>query len=245
MSKRLTSRSKEEVLNSPVNLSGAGEDQVIKDLLSDKFVKGTNQEASEIAIALRQLISGQDLLLQNQSKQSEEMAKIRQRMAEMDAAAEKWETDRAGFLLEVEAKAEKLRTIDPERAIAKGAIEFQNALVQAKAEFETDKLQFKQRLANMPKETVVSPGELITVMEQGRQVSKIIPEEVRIKNVVWYLKPGVPTEVPTIVGDLIRDRRRSQEETRSREDMLSRNLEQPAFDKEWANINQKFHSPAG
>jgi hypothetical protein len=99
----------DEALNSPVNLSGAGEDQVVKDLLSDKFVKGTNAEALEIGMALQQIIRGQSALLENQSAFTDQIAKLRQRMDEMDKAASRWEQDREGFIQEVLDRAEKLR----------------------------------------------------------------------------------------------------------------------------------------
>jgi hypothetical protein len=241
MSKRRTILSDEEVTSKPIALFE--NEPVVKDLMSDKFVKGTNSEATEIAIALRQLISGQDTLLQNQQKQSDEMARIRQKMAEMDKAAERWETDRQRFEDEINAKADSLRTRNPDQIIAKGALEFQSALVQAKAEIHTDALKFKDQLQRMPKVSVVSPGELVTVMEGGRPSTRIMPETIRIRGIAWTLKPGEVTEVPEIVAAALRDRRRSEEEQRAREDILSKNYEQPVLQQKWAEANQLYKSP--
>jgi hypothetical protein len=249
MSKQSTAASKkaaeQERLDAQVNLNGVGEDQVIKDLLSDKFVKGTNQEASEIGMALRQLISGQSTLLSNMERQSAEMEKIRQRMAEMDKTAEKWEADKVRFTQEVMDKAESLRTQDPDKFIAKGSIQLQNAITQARAELATDRMSFHEQLARMPKELVISPGELVTVMEGGRPVNKMYPEVIRIKGEVWTLQPGVPTEVPFVVGEALRNKRRSEEETRAREHLMSQNLEREKVEQEWAKLNSKFKSPTG
>jgi hypothetical protein len=226
MSKQSTAASKkaaeQERLDAQVNLNGVGEDQVIKDLLSDKFVKGTNQEASEIG-----------------------MEKIRQRMAEMDKTAEKWEADKVRFTQEVMDKAESLRTQDPDKFIAKGSIQLQNAITQARAELATDRMSFHEQLARMPKELVISPGELVTVMEGGRPVNKMYPEVIRIKGEVWTLQPGVPTEVPFVVGEALRNKRRSEEETRAREHLMSQNLEREKVEQEWAKLNSKFKSPTG
>lgn len=244
MSKRSTAQNKElEIVNSPVNLNGVGEDKVIHDLLSDKFVKGTNQEAAEIGMALRQLISGQAVMLQNQEEQSREIARIRSRMAEMDATAEKYEKDRDGFIQEVLDKADRIRTSNPDRAIVRGMNEFQDALTVAKAEANVDKMKFHENIRRMPKETVISPGVLETVMENGRPVNKIMAESIGIKDLRWVLPPGIPTEVPQIVAAALRDRRRSEEESRARESMLTKNLEQGEFNKQWAEINARYNSP--
>jgi hypothetical protein len=247
MSKKVTARNREaleaERLNAPVNMNGEGEDQVIKDLLSDKFVNGTNEEAVDISIALRQLISGQSILLANQERQSEEISRIKSRMVKIDEDAERWETDRTKFLQEVEDRADRLRTVSPDKAIANGALQFENALVKAKAEQAVDKMQFKERLAHMPLETVISPGELITVMEAGQQVSKLFPEVISIKGFKWVFAPGVPKEVPKIVADALRDRRRSQRENAMRGEMMGQNLEQDKFNQRWAELNKEFNSP--
>jgi hypothetical protein len=241
MSKRRTALSNEEITSKPLALFE--NEPVVKDLMSDKFVKGTNSEATEIAIALRLLINGQDTLLQNQQKQSEEMSRIREKMAKMDADAERWETDRQRFEDEINAKADSLRTRNPDTIVANGAIEMQNAIVQARAEIHTDRMKFHEMLNRMPKVMVVSPGELVQVMEGGRPVNKIMPETIRIKDMVWSLKPGDLTEVPEIVAAALRDRRRSEEEQRVREDMLSKNYEQPVLQRKWAEANQLYKSP--
>lgn len=244
-SKRSTARKarEEEILNSPVNMNGVGEDQVIKDLLSPKFTEGTNQEAADIGIALRQLISGQNLLLQNQEKQSEEMARIHQRMADMDAAVEKWEKDKNGFIQEISDKMDRIRTASPDQIIAKGAIQFQEAVTNARAEMHVERLKFKERLSRMPTEMVISPGELVGVMEGGRQTMKILPEVIRIKDMQWVLQPGVMTEVPQVVAEVIRNKRRSEKETQAREDLLQKNYEQPVLQQKWAELNSAYKSP--
>jgi antitoxin (DNA-binding transcriptional repressor) of toxin-antitoxin stability system len=140
-------------------------------------------------------------------------------------------------------KAASLRSSDPDKVIAKGAIQFTKALEEAKAKNATDMLEFKHRLSTMPKETVVSAGELVTVMEGGRPVNKIFPEVIRLKTFSWTLPPGVPTEVPAVVAEIMRNKRRSEAETRAREEILQKNYEQPVLQQKWAEINKSYNSP--
>jgi len=243
---RRTKAEKEQAaMSATVNMSGKGEDPAVQALLSDKFVHGTNTEAAEIAIALRKLISGQGELLEAQKRQDEQLRLVRQRMHEMDLTAEKWEKDKQAFLQEVFDRADRIRPNNTDSVIANGAQQMSDAITMAKAKLHTDNLQFKQRLNTMPKETVVSPGELIQVMENGRPVTKLYPEVIRIRTFQWVLQPGVPTEVPSIVADALRDRRRSQDETRERESALMSDSEHGVLERKWAEINKKYNSPTG
>src|SRR5512139_2233616 len=129
-------KDEQEVLNAPVNMSGAGEDPAVKALLSDEFVQGTNSQAVEIGLALQQLIRGQNALLNNQDQFSTELVQLRKRMDEMDKAAERWQNDRENFVQEVLDKAESLKAtgFEKDKIIAKGANAFSEAIAQAQAE---------------------------------------------------------------------------------------------------------------
>ncbi len=245
MSKRSTAQSKQaEILNSKVNMSGEGEDPVVRAMLSEKFTKGSNAEAVEIGLALQALIRGQNSVLENQAKQSEELAKLRQRMNEMDEAADKWNNDRENFVQEVLDKAEKLRAADTakDRIIAQGSAQFTEAIAKAKAEQAVEHVKFEQALAKMPKVNVISAGELVMVVENGRQVAKLMNETVKIKHHKWVLPVGKNIEVPLIVAQVLDERRRLQAETEAREHLLASNSEGSVLDKKWKEINTKFNS---
>lgn len=234
----------QEVLHSTVNLSGEGEDPVVKALVSDQFVKGTNQEATDIALALQQLVRGQSALLENQTQFSEQISKLRQRMDEMDKTAQRWETDRENFVQEVLDRAEKLRASDMEKdkIIARGSQQFSDAIAKARAEQTVEQQKFAYDLEHMPKVTVVSAGELVMVVENGRSVPKMMNEVVKIKNRRWVLPIGKAVEVPMVVAQVLDERRRLQEETAARERVLSANVEDKTLDKSWKQINEKYNS---
>lgn len=245
MSKRSTAQNKEsEVLSSKVNVSGQGEDPVIRDMLSEKFTDGSNAEASEIGLALQALLRGQNSMLANQDQYSRELAQLRQRMDEMDQAARRWEEDREKFVQEVLDKAEKLRAVgnEKDKIIAQGANEFQAAIAKARAEQAVDHIKFEQVLAAQPKVSIVSPGELVMVMENGRQVAKIMNETVKIKHKKWVIPIGKVVEVPLVVAQVLEQRRRTQAETEAREKLLSANLESSKLDEKWKQLNSTFNS---
>lgn len=240
--RRSNKKDPQEVLNSAVNLNGVGEDPVVKAMLSDQFVNGTNKEALDVALALQQLIRGTDSLLANQERFSTELNRLNERMNAMDFSAEKWEKDRQSFMEEVLSKAESLK--DPtQRTTVKGALQMEQAIQQARAEVVSDRLKFEQELATMPRENVVSPGELVQVMEGGRPSMKIMNETVRIKHKVWTIPAGQVIEVPRIVAEVLRDRRLSEKENQERSDLLSKNLENDKLSAKWNEVNSKYKSP--
>jgi hypothetical protein len=90
---------------------------------------------------------------------------------------------------------------------------------------------------------IVSPGELVMVVENGRQVAKIMDETVKIKHKKWTLPAGRAVEVPLPVAQVLEQRRKTQQETAIREQALSSNMESSKLDAKWKEINSKFNSP--
>lgn len=234
--KKNTEAQQQEILNSPVRLDGVGEDPAVRDLA--KIPEMTNEQALDVAVALQQILRGQQT-------QGEELAKIRAEMVRMDKAAKKWEEDRVKFVEEVERRASKyeLAAAEKEKLLAKEAGHLQELVREAMAQAAVDKMRFDQILAAEPKETIVSPGELLMVNESGAQMAKLVPEEIRIKHRVWVLEPGVPVEVPKSVADFVRSKRRQARETSERQAALQRNLESNELDREFARINKEYNSP--
>lgn len=235
--------SSNEVLSKQVRSDGVGEHQVVQDLLSDKFTKGSNREALEISLALQQLVRGQTSLLENQQALGHEISKVRERMDRIDRDTEKWEKDREGFIQEVLDKAESLKPVNKDKAVADGVQMYQNALAEATAQVAVKRLKFADQLARSPKVTVISPGEIVQVIENGSPVSKLMNEVVRIKHMQWVLPAGVPTEVPEIVAEVLKNRRRGQQETAERQALMMKNMESGKLNDAWNAINNKYHSP--
>lgn len=226
-----------EALESTVNISGTGEDPAVRALLSDEFVDGSNKEASDIAMALVQIIRGQKML-------GEQVAKINERMSEMDKDALKREDEQKKYIQEVLDKAESLKKTGAEkdRIIARGSQVYADAMKAAHALLASNAIAFEEALRTMPTESVVSPGELIVVNENGQQVSKLIPEVIRIRNKTWVIPPGIITNVPKIVAERMRSKRKSEAETDERKKLLSSNLESSKLIKGWQDINSKYGS---
>lgn len=233
-----------EALNAPVNPTGEGEDPAVRDLLT-KLPTATNLEALDIAMALQQIIRGQNSLLANQETQGREIAALRQRMAEMDQAAEKYDTDQRKFIEDVLSKAPRATDSEKDKLIAQGSQMFTEAVSKARASIAHDRLRFEEELAHMEQELVMSPGVPQMVNMNGHIEIKVFPEEVRIKHKVWRLPPGQPTMVPQVVAETLRNRRVSQMETAERQAALQRNLEKPDLDAEMARINTKYHATGG
>ena len=231
-----------EAWDSKVNPTGKGEDPAIQALQG--FEHKTNLEAFDIALELQKIIRGQNSLMENQNKFGEEIAKMRQRMAEMDEQAVKWENDRQAYLEEMERRADRLRLTEAgqEKVRAQAAIDLAEETGKARARMAVDKQEYDAWLARQPLETVVSPGVSVIVNEGGRPTAKLLPEEVRIKHRIWLLPPGVPTDVPQPVAEYLRQRRRSQAETRERQNLMARNLESSVLEQKQRELDKKYGS---
>ena len=95
-----------EMLNSTIRMDGVGEDQVVKDLLSDKFVHGTDAEAGSIALQLAQILTGVNATADQQRV-------IMTRLDKLDRAQQAWDKDKKKFLEDVDKRAEALITNNP------------------------------------------------------------------------------------------------------------------------------------
>jgi uncharacterized protein YfcZ (UPF0381/DUF406 family) len=244
--KPLTTAEQQAIANKQVNLSGEGEAAAVKALLSDKFTAGTNAEALDIALDLQEIMRGQNSILSqvnsNNSRVTDELQRLHARMAEYDTKAEQFEADRAKFLAEVDKLADKVRVSGEEKdkLVAKGAIQFQEALASARANAVVSRLKFEDELVHMRTETVVSPGTVEVVSVSGQPTPKIFPEAVHIKHKVWVLPPGRPVEVPFIVAEVLRQRRQMEEEQSERKAALSAQSQDTVLAQKWDTINRKY-----
>lgn len=213
----------EEALNSTVRTDGVGEDPVVKEILNGGLSKASDQEALDMALALRQIIRGQEQTLEQIAKQNAEIAQLKQEAAARDEAARKFNENQQKFLDDVRAAADSLRLKGAEldKLKANAARETQKAYQDALAKAKTDALEFEQALARMPKVQVMSGGVPLMTMQNGQPAIRIKPEIVRIKTKTWVLPPGKMVEVPMIVAEVLSERRAGQEKTEKLTNVMS------------------------
>lgn len=219
-----------ELLRKP--LSDFEENPVVKDLISEEFIHAPDLKALDVTTALAELIRGQQFI-------SEELIKMRTRMAEYDETTRKFEEDREKFMQEVLEKAEKLK--DPSgRTTAQGALQYEREIERARAEQANSRLVFEDSLRRMPKETITVMGIPETLSRTGEQV--IMPEIIRIKHKQWVIQPGVPTEVPQIVADRYRQMLRGRQEMAERKALLSAQLKDTELSRRLRELDEKYKS---
>jgi len=241
-----------EVLSKPIDPTGAGEDEVVKAVLSDEFVTGSNEQAFDIALALQQLIRGQASMLENQQTMSDDIAKLKQRMAEVDKAAVKWDTDRESFLADVMDKADKLRLSGSklEELRARELKKFQTEVKKARVGKATERIAFVSWLAKQPKVTVVSPGVVEVVTVDGVPSAQVSPEIFRVRNLTYVLKPGEPTELPEPIAEAWKHQQSVKAGAKATEQVfaLDNNVSmgqrhnQEVIAQKLADINQQYHT---
>ncbi len=230
-----------EILNSPADMSN----ETVKALMSPEFEKMSNLDASQIALMLQELVRGQTSLLANANQNSIEIARLRERQDQADKEIAARLEQQNKFVEEVLDRAESLKRSSEEqdKLIANGVEMYQKARQNAVAKRAAKNLAFRQKMTTEPKTMVISPGQLITTMEYGQQVTKIMAEEVRIADMRWVLPPGVPVEVPITVAGVLAQRRASQIETGKRHELLSKNLEGTKLAEEWNKIEGSKTDP--
>lgn len=235
-----------EALNAPVHPEGIGEDAPVKTLLSPEFTTMPDSQALDVALALQQIIRGQNSLLSNINKMGDEINKLRERMDKFDRAAMEWETDRKKFLEKINGRAENLRITDPDakaRFQAKAVKQIQDEIMKAKAERHVSDLQFEEFLKNQPQETIISKGEVVTINKNGAIDTEIIPEIIRIRNKVWVLPPNQPVLVPKLVADEWRTKQKVLMEQNERMKLLENaNRDSHSVAQEWKTISDKYNS---
>lgn len=251
MPKQKPIHEQQDTLDKKILISGQGEDPVVQDLVKGKIRKASNKDALDMALALQQIIRGQESILSKVNEQGEEGRKTRQELAElrarmdaMDVAAEKYDADNKKFIQEIMDKAEKLKAVgsDKDKLIAQGAQTYSQEISKARANLVVERQMFDAELERMEQVMVVSAGELQYASVNGQMQAKLFPEEVRIKHRVWTLKPGVPTMVPKVVAQALERKRLTQAETEERQLAMSKNLNGSELEKEQARISQKYGS---
>lgn len=224
----------EAILNAPPDPSN----KAVEALLSPEFEQMSNLDVSQIALLLQELVRGQNSLLARYEDTSVQIAKLRERQDQADQEiAARLEANQK-FVEEVMDRAESIKRTGEahDKLIAQGVAEYQKAVTKARATRAANDLAFKEKLMKEEKVTIISPGQLITTMEHGQQVSKIVPEEVHIKNIHMAIPVGRPVEVPRTIANYLEERRKSKEETARRQEILSKHMEASKLAEEWGKI---------
>jgi hypothetical protein len=248
--KRMTAAEKRELEEKQVNISGQGEDPAVRAMLSDEFVMASDSDAFDVALALQQIMRGQDSILErvnaNDARVAKELAFLRKQMVGYDKKSAEYEADRQKFLKEVDDLAEKVRAtgIEKDKLQATGGKMFEEALEKARNERAASLVNFDLELKTMPTEQVVSPGKLEIVSVGGAPTSRLFPEVIRIKHRQWVLPPGKVVEVPKVVAEVLRQRRATEEEQEERKAILSSRPEDVVLAKKWAEIDRKYGTKA-
>lgn len=233
---------KQEMLHSKVRSDGVGEDPIIKEVLSDNFVNAKDAQATEVALLLQQLLNGQNSVLSRLDEYGDELVKLRGRMNAYDEAREKYESNKDKFNQDVFDKAEGLKVTgeQKDKLIAKASQQLQREIVEAKANVGSRRRQLEQMLAMEPKETIVSAGKIVTVIEGGGLTNKIMNEEIRLGHLDYILPAGKPIAVPKTIAKLFYRRRKMEDEQNERKALLAKNLESPELQKGWKDIDKKY-----
>lgn len=230
-----------EILNSPPDTTN----QTIKALMSKEFVAASNMDAAQIALMLQEIVRGQNSLLANAQQNSVEIARLRERQDKADQEIAERFAEQKKFVEEVLDRAESIKRTGEEqdKLIAQGVAMYNEARAKAVAKRAAKNMAFREQIRKEPKVMVISPGQLVTTMEQGAQVAKIIPEEVRIADMRWVLPPGAPVEVPATVAGVLEQRRASQIETSKRQGLLSKHMEATKLAEEWNKVEGSKTEP--
>lgn len=241
------------VLNKKVHPKGEGEDAILRDLNAPEFATNSDAENLPLLLALQRLVRGQDSLLEMVKQQGEEgqraqaaIARLQERADQQEEAARRWEQDRLKFIEDVTNKADALRETGAAKdaIIAKGALQYQDAVKAATVAASVGRLKFEEDLAHMPKVTVTSPGVIENITAGGQTTPTIVPETVSIKHRTWVLQPGVPTEVPQVVAEVLAHRRKVQKASAERQAVLQGDLNTREVDRRLRQIeNEQAHGP--
>lgn len=223
-----------EILNSPPDQSN----ETIKTLMSPEFEQMSNLDAAQVALMLQEIVRGQNSLLANYEQTNIQIARIMERQDQVDREIAARLEAQNKFVEEVLDRAEDLKRTGEanDKLIAQGVAQFQEARSKAVASRAAKNIAFRQKIKDEPKVMVISPGQLITTMDHGHQVTKIMAEEVRIADMRWVLPPGIPVEVPETVAGVLEQRRVSQIETSKRQGLLSKHMEATKLAEEWSKI---------
>jgi hypothetical protein len=235
-----------EILSSQVRLDGVGEDPLVRVLLTE-LPTATNERALEIALALQQLLRGDQSYLSDPAH-AEAVPKLREEWAKMDKTAEDYDKDPLRFAEEVYERAmKKLPTGD---ALARLRAE---AAQKTKAIFQSVGVKRAMERANIDRELQYGPKveidvpPLIETRKSGDSYTAVqVPLVLRFKDRTFVLKPGKQT-VPALVAGLFQQWKRGQDEGSARLKSMQGEGHWGQVKKAWKELDKTYgptHLPA-
>lgn len=234
-----------ETLNKPIRMDGVGEDPAIQALVSEDFLKMSNQDALAVATAVAKLVYGSI---------EKDLTKLTERMAKMDEDQRRWMEDRDRWLAEMDKRMEStLRSSSGQKAAAKGADLMKQAMEEVKAEAINRRLMIDAKVANAKKVLVSSQGIPVKVRVGDSVETRYDPEVIRYEHLTYVLKRGVPVEVPDFIYE---DWVKRQAQVKEKDDKLQEALKKmgdfrdvvraaPEVDPEYASTVQQQISNKG
>lgn len=235
----------QEVLHSDVRLDGKGEDPVVQPLFDGSLDTAPVEERIDFAVALRQLLQGQQTIQTAQTTSMEEISSIKERMVVYEKEAQAFRRDRESWYNNSMSEASKQLDVSPEekaRLRQKGAEIYQMARAKARQDKAMVTAQLKKKLLAEPKVTVIDPGIPVNIKNRGIVFEPLI---LNYKGIEIKFEPGVETEIPVSIKPLYDSRRRDIAHRDAIKDAMALKDGVPKgklqFDRDVQAANQKYN----
>lgn len=191
-----TPAEQQEILDKPINPTGAGEDPAIQDLMSDKFISMNDEDAMSIAIAIAKIVRGQ---LKEELDGS--MAKMKETIIKMENTAKRYEEDRLKFAEDIARQAEKLKKTGTEKVVTEveSAKLMEHAYAEARAIKAQRDFEIQQKALNAPKIKFAHPGDTRTVKRGDEKITIKIPHTISYGPLKYVCQPDEIVELPDFV----------------------------------------------
>lgn len=235
--KALALQREREILHSTVRKDGRGEDPAMAAYLQQTGGESF-AEAAEMSLVLDRLLKG-DMSMLNDPHQADIVAKLRAKAAAMQDAERRYNEDKEKFIENLWAKAEKVKPVGAklDATIAKGTQTIQDALVFARANSASKKLQFRHMIEHGPKRKVFVTGNPI-MTPQGFLIE---PEVINIMGVRMVLSPGEHM-IPEPFAQRYENMQQNRRENQVRSAAMSDNMRADKLGLRWQEIDAEFGS---
>ena len=203
------------------------EDLAVRALKDDSFLEMGDSEALEIALQLQRLLRGQDSLLEKMSKvdknaarMSDEMSRLKQRTAEMEAFAQTFEDNRAQYMNAWRDKSEDVTEEVRAKSIAE-ATQSVSQMVQY--------LKANKNVVDLKKQAWMNDQDMMKITRPGRPVATpqgmvMEAEVVSLNGMRYVLPPNVEVEVPRPVIEYLESQDRDRAMTQEKKALMDANI---------------------
>ena len=222
----------QEILSSPVNPTGEGEDPAVKAFLGTAYDNLPDYRQLPVIKEIFKLLNG-GVITSEQEQSFNRMGEILKRRHENE---QKFNDNQKLFLENVRDKADGMQLDLESKARLQARVGQQ--LGELYAEAKASRQSVKQRLDEEPKETVIWPGRFEII--NGKPT--VVPEVVAIETIRYAYPPSSAVQVPASVASRLRDLARGREEQEDRKKLLSADhmREDKVVAQGWEEINKKY-----